>query len=167
MTGSCKCRGKRCTVCLNVNETSTFTSSVTQEIYKINNKFDCNNKCLVNFINLQTMLEIIRQSIYIRFPISMEQLQSSETCLQEHLFRHFSSPGHNGFLNDVLITFINHTDSPDPPKREDYWRWTLKTMAPFGLNIEGSAWSRIMVIDDTVIIYIYLAFRLSYCFRMF
>ena len=26
MTGSCKCNGKRCTVCLNVNETSTFTS---------------------------------------------------------------------------------------------------------------------------------------------
>ena len=47
VTGSCKCRGKRCTVCLNVNETSTFTSSVTHEAYKINHKFDCNSKCLI------------------------------------------------------------------------------------------------------------------------
>ena len=35
VTGSCKCRGKRCVVCLNVNETSTFTSSVTHETHKI------------------------------------------------------------------------------------------------------------------------------------
>ena len=36
VTGSCKCRGKRCAVCLNVNKTSTFTGSVTHETYKIN-----------------------------------------------------------------------------------------------------------------------------------
>ena len=56
--------------------------------------------------------------------------------MQEHLFRHFSSPGRNGFLNDVSITFIDKTDPSDPLKREDYWRRTLKTMAPFGFNIE-------------------------------
>ena len=53
-------------------------------------------------------------------------------------FRHFSSLGHNGFLNDVSITFIDKTNPPDPLKREDYWRRTLKTMALFGLNIEDS-----------------------------
>ena len=41
VTGLCKCHGKRCEVCLNVNKTSTFTSSVTHETYKINHKFDC------------------------------------------------------------------------------------------------------------------------------
>ena len=58
--------------------------------------------------------------------------------MQEHLFRHFSSPGRNGFLNDVSITFIDKTDPSDPFKREEYWRSTLKTMAPFGLNIEDN-----------------------------
>ena len=58
--------------------------------------------------------------------------------MQEHLFRHFSSPGGNGFLNDVLITFIYQTDPSDPLKLEGYWRRTLKTMAPFGLNIEDN-----------------------------
>ena len=55
-------------------------------------------------------------------------------CMQEHLFRHFLSSGHNGFLNDASITFIDKTDPSDTLKREDYWRRTLKTMAPFRLN---------------------------------
>ena len=58
--------------------------------------------------------------------------------MQEHLFRHFSSSGHNGFLIDVSITFIDKTDTSDPLKREDYWRRTLETMAPLGLNIADS-----------------------------
>ena len=50
VTGLCKCHGKRCEVCLNVNKTSTFTSSVTHETYKINHKFDCNIIANVLFI---------------------------------------------------------------------------------------------------------------------
>ena len=56
--------------------------------------------------------------------------------MQEHLLSHFSSPSHNGFLNNVLVTFIDKTDPSDPLKREDYWKRTPKTMALFGLNIE-------------------------------
>ena len=47
VAGSCRCHDKPCAVCLIVNETSTFTSSVTHETYKINHKFDCNSKCLI------------------------------------------------------------------------------------------------------------------------
>ena len=56
-TGSCKCDGKRCAVCMNVNETSTFTSSVTHETYKINHKFDCNSKCLIYLLTCKQWLE--------------------------------------------------------------------------------------------------------------
>ena len=45
--GSCKCYGKRCEICDNVKETSTFTSTATQNTYKINNQFNCIKKCLV------------------------------------------------------------------------------------------------------------------------
>ena len=45
--GSCKCYRKRCEVCDNVTETSTFTSTVTQNTYKINHQFNCSEKCLV------------------------------------------------------------------------------------------------------------------------
>ena len=58
--------------------------------------------------------------------------------MQEHLYRHFSSPGHRGFLNDVSVILIDKTDGSDPKKREDYWMKTLKTIAPYDLNIEDS-----------------------------
>ena len=45
--GSCKCYGKRCEVCENVTETLTFTSTATQNTYKINHHFNCSEKCLV------------------------------------------------------------------------------------------------------------------------
>ena len=48
--GSYKCKGKRCEVCKNVLETDTFTCSNDQTTYKINHKFDCNEKCLVYLI---------------------------------------------------------------------------------------------------------------------
>ena len=45
--GSCRCGRKRCEVCINVNETSTFTSTVTGETYIINHSFDCHERCLL------------------------------------------------------------------------------------------------------------------------
>ena len=58
--------------------------------------------------------------------------------MQQHLFDHFCDSDHSDFLSDVSITFIDKTDPSDPLKREDYWRRTLKTMLPYGLNIEDS-----------------------------
>ena len=47
VTGSYKCSGKRCAVCVNINEISIFISTVTHETCKINHQFNCNNKCLI------------------------------------------------------------------------------------------------------------------------
>ena len=41
--------------------------------------------------------------------------------MQPDLFEHFTSKGHNGFLEDCTITFIDKTDGADPTKREEYW----------------------------------------------
>ena len=47
-TGSSfKCKKSRCQVSLNVNETDTFTSTVTKKTHKIIHKFDCNDKCSI------------------------------------------------------------------------------------------------------------------------
>ena len=46
-TGSCKYKGNRHQVCLNVSETETFTSTVTHVSYKIDHSFDTNDKCLI------------------------------------------------------------------------------------------------------------------------
>ena len=67
-----------------------------------------------------------------------KKYQRLESCMQDHLFKHFNGEGHPGFLEDVSITFIYKTDPSEPLKRENYWKSVLKTMAPLGLNTEDS-----------------------------
>ena len=55
-----------------------------------------------------------------------------------YLGRHFSSPGHIGFLNNGSVTFKGKTNPSDLSKREIFWREILMTMAPYGLNIKES-----------------------------
>ena len=55
--------------------------------------------------------------------------------MQEHLYQHFYSDGHNGFLKDVKIMLISKTDCKDPKNRENYWVRTFKMLAPDGLKI--------------------------------
>ena len=49
--------------------------------------------------------------------------------MEEYLYSHFESEGHNG---------IDKTDGSDPTKRETFRMHTLKTSAPYGLNVENS-----------------------------
>ena len=44
IVGCCKCGSKRCEVCKYITETDIFTSTVTVETFKINHRFDCNDK---------------------------------------------------------------------------------------------------------------------------
>ena len=62
----------------------------------------------------------------------------TKACMQEHLFEHFKSEGHSGFLGNVSITLIDKIDGNDPERRENYWMRILKAYAPFGLNIEDN-----------------------------
>ena len=135
--GSCKCYGKRCEVCDNVTETPTFTSTVTQNTYKINHQFTCSKKCLVYLLTCnkcfkqyvgQTVDEFRRR--WNNYKSNDRKFQRLEPCMQENCFSHFSTA--------VSITFIDNTDPSDPLRREDYWRQILKTMVPYGLNIEDS-----------------------------
>ena len=57
--------------------------------------------------------------------------------MQEYLCSHFESEGNNGFLEDVPITLIDKTDGSDPKKRETFWMHALKTLPPYGLNVEN------------------------------
>ena len=52
--GSFKCKKTRYQVSLNVNETDTFTSTVTKKTYKINH--DCSGKCLIYLLTCKKCL---------------------------------------------------------------------------------------------------------------
>ena len=56
--------------------------------------------------------------------------------MEQHLYEPFQSPGHTVYVDDVGITVIDKTELVIPAKREEYWRQTLKTLAPHGLNIK-------------------------------
>ena len=58
--------------------------------------------------------------------------------MQEYLYRHFESEGHTEFLDDVSVTLIGKTDCSNPTNRDNYWMQTLKTFAPYGLNVVDS-----------------------------
>ena len=34
-----------------------------------------------------------------------------DPCMQEHIFEHFNSKGHNGFSENVSVIFLDKTDS--------------------------------------------------------
>ena len=143
--GSKKCNGKKCDVCLNVTETDVFNSTVTNEEYKINHQLSCKGKCLVYLLTCKICsIQYVGQTTGVfrfrwnNYKCNDKKFQKKESCMQEHFYKHFSSPDHNSFLEDTFITFIDKTDPSNPLQRENFWIETLKTMVPFGLNIEDS-----------------------------
>ena len=55
--GSFKFNKKCCEICKNVNITDSFTSSVTQNTYKINHKFNCDDKCFIYLLACKQCLK--------------------------------------------------------------------------------------------------------------
>ena len=140
--GSCKCAKKRCQVCQSVVETDSFTSTSTEKTYNINHQFNCSDKCLIYLLTCKTCLkQYVGQTVdefryrWNSYKHNNKKYLRGQSCFQQHIFEHFNSPGHKGFLEDVSITFIDKTDPSVPEKREDYWIQTIKTAAPWGLNI--------------------------------
>ena len=144
--GSCKCKGKRCEVCKNVLETDTFTCINDQTTYKINRKFDCNERCLVYLITCNKCLkQYVGQTVdmfrsrWNNYKHNSRKFDRGEDRTQRYLYEHFQLPCHPGFLQDTYVTLIDKTDPRAPTKREDYWIHTLKTKEPMGLNVEGGS----------------------------
>ena len=59
--------------------------------------------------------------------------------MQRHLYEHYSSVSHCGFLETIAL--MDKIDPSNPFKKEDYWRRTLSTMAPYDIIVEDNVWS--------------------------
>ena len=111
--GSFKCGGRRCQVCLNVTETETFTSTSTNQTYKINHEFNCNESSLIYLLTCKICRkQYVGQTVDI-FRSRWNNYKSNERkylvgnpCMQEHVFEHFNSEGHAGFLKNVCLCYI-------------------------------------------------------------
>ena len=141
--GSYKCRCNRCQVCRSITETEMFICNNNQRSYKINHRFDCNEKCLIYLLTCNCcQKQYVGQTVDIfrnrwnNYKDNARKFDRGEHCMQRHLYEHFTLAGHFGFLHDVSITLIDKTDPSFPTKREDYWIDILKTKAPMGLNFD-------------------------------
>ena len=106
--GSFKCGGRRCQVCLNVTETETFTSTSTNQTYKINHEFNCNESSLIYLLTckicckqyvVQTV-DIFRTRLNNCKINDRKYLFGEQECkfsIQEHIFEHFNTEGHTVF----------------------------------------------------------------------
>ena len=141
--GSFKCGGRHCQVYFNVTETETFTSTSTNQTYKINHEFNCNETSLIYLLTCSKICckQYVGQTVDIlcsrwnNYKNNDRKYLVGVPCVQEQKFELFISESHTGFLKNVFVTFINKTDSQNPKKRENYWIHTLKTIVPWGLNI--------------------------------
>ena len=142
---SSKCCKRRCEVYNNVADTSTFSSTVTGDTFKINHSLNCDDKCLIYLMtckqcNKQYTGETtdLFRNRWNNYKDDARKFDRKKSFMQEHLYKHFQTEGHKGVLNEASVTFIDKTDGEDPKKRERYWMQTLKTMKPYGLNIADS-----------------------------
>ena len=143
--GSKNFGSKHFELCVNVNDTSTLTSTVTRKTFIINHKFNCNARCFIYLLTCRkSKIQYVGQTVnqfrskWNNYKSDSRKYNRGGSCMQQHLFKHICTSGHSGFLYDVSIKFIDKTDPSNPCKWEDYWGRILKTMAPFGLNIEES-----------------------------
>ena len=145
--GSYKCGSLRCLLCNNIEETDTFTGTVTGESFKINHHLCCKDKCLIYLLTCKVCKKQYAGKTVDRFRLRWNNYKESdrkflrgEKIKQKSLHEHFLSYSHQSFEEDVSICLIDKTDPSDPHKREHYWMRTLKTIAPFGLDTEETYW---------------------------
>ena len=88
-----KCGKSRCEVCLNTQETDTFTSTTTDESFKKNHKFNCDYNCQIYLLTCkccgkqyvgETNDEFRRR--WNNYKSNDRQNARNEACMQEHLF---------------------------------------------------------------------------------
>lgn len=139
--GSRKCKRGRCQVCYNINETTTFTSSVSGQEFKINHRLDCSDKCLVYLLSCKVCkLQYVGVTTdafrkrWNNYKSSNRKFCNGGVVPQANFHAHFLRSDHGGFLENVDITLIDKTDGRDPTQREQYWIDRLGTTSPTGLN---------------------------------
>ena len=104
-----KCTKKPGELYENVNITDNFTSSVIQNTYKVNHKLHCNDKCLIYLLTCkQCLKKYVGKTTYVF--CKARTFLIGKSCMQQHLFERFQSPGRTGFIENVCLTFTDKTD---------------------------------------------------------
>jgi GIY-YIG catalytic domain len=133
------CRGKRCNTCPFFVESKTFSSNTTHQTYAIKQNLSCTTRNVIYLISCtkcgkqyvgQTTLTLRDRFTRHRFDINHKENKS--------VANHFNSSDHS--LKDCTIIPIEAVDKKEYlTKRENYWIKKLKTLNPWGLNLQEEA----------------------------
>ena len=122
-----------------LSEIDTFTSTAAGKIYKVSHKRNCDNKPLLNLLTCNHCKKHYSRETtdsfrrrWNNYKYNDRKFTRNETCIQEHLFRHFNCEDHIGFLENVSITLIGKTDGGDSKKEKIIGGESLKLMHPLG-----------------------------------
>ena len=139
-TCSYKYNAPCCQVGKNVKECYEFSNHVTEETFKVSHYFDCNSNSLVYLMKVygKQFAGSTKESSRFRwnnYKSCRRKAERVEDCIQKYLHEHFLREGHNGFINDVEIIFIDKTDPSDSARTETFWKIKLKAVTPYSLNV--------------------------------
>ena len=138
--------GCRFQVCENVKEPDTFTSFTTKNTFKINDSFNCNDKCLIYLFSCKTFGKQYTGKTTDHFRSRWNNYKSEarkaesgnmENVKQKFLQSHFLQSDQKGFLKDVEVRLIEKAQGFNQNKRECYWKRILKILYSDGLNAES------------------------------
>ena len=123
---SSKCGKQRCEVCNNVTDTSTFSSTVTGDTFKINHSLNCDDKCLIYLVTCKQCnkqytgetTDLLRNR-WNNYKVNARKFDRKESCVQGHLYKHFQTKGRKSFLNEPSVTFIDKIERKDPKNEKD------------------------------------------------
>ena len=116
--GCRRCGSSRCEFCKSINIIVEFTSFTTKETYKINQSFDCNEKCLVYRLSCKSCgkQDVGNTTDHFRSrwnnyksDVRKTESDNMENVKQKFLQSHFLQCDHQGFLKDVDVRLIDKT----------------------------------------------------------
>ena len=140
------CNKQYCRYCPKLNKTGTIYCTVTDSTHRCMKNVSCRssnliyaitcNRCGMQYVG-QTMLRLKDRFVHHFHDIDIADKEKTRS-------KHFSQSSHNGF-NDLQITVLEFIKKPPRSPQavvirnrvEKRWTHLLRSLAPFGLNIEN------------------------------
>ena len=136
--GNFGCGAPLCEICPESGNllvgTNTFHSSVSDKVYRMNNRFNCNSKYVVYLITCKTCGKQYVGSTTTKFRQRHNNYKSLfkkygegiRGMNQESLYEHFYGANHTGCFDQVDFQIIDYCDPNDQERRESFWVFHLK-----------------------------------------
>ena len=139
-----------------MNETNSFTSSVTKEEFKINHCFNCNEKCLIYLLTCKVCLkQYVGQTVdEFRLRWNFIRAITENTNVWNHAWGASLWTFQWGQTSRIFRRRLNHIHWQKRHFRTLKKRKWLenKTIASLGLNNEDSLWETFQGITDGMIL---------------